>query len=73
MMQDLVGCPLPQHLHCSSAGAALLRVEEHVQSDPWLQAESHAPWELHSEDPGHLAGWERILDSTHVLLRPGSK
>lgn len=44
------------------AGAALLCVKEHVQSDPRLQAESDAPWELHSEDSGHLTGWEWILD-----------
>lgn len=59
--------------HPSSAGAALLRVKEHVQSEPWLQAESDASWELHGEDPGHLAGWERIVDWAHILLRRGPK
>lgn len=54
-----------------SAGAALLRLQKHVQSEPWLQAESDASWELHSEDSGHLTGWERILDRAHLLLRPG--
>ena len=66
-------CPLPEPQCCSSAGAALLCVEEHVQSDPGLQAEGDAPWELHGEDSGHLARWERILDRAHVLLRPGRK
>lgn len=62
--------PEPQ---CCSAGAALLCVQEHVQNEPWLQAESDASWELHDEDSGHLAGWEWILDRVHVLLRPGLK
>lgn len=64
-------CPEP--LCCPSAGVALLRVEEHVQSEPRLQAESDASWELHGEDPGHIAGWERILDRADILLRPGRK
>lgn len=59
-------------LFCS-AGATLLCLKEYVQSDPWLQAESDASWELHGEDSGHLAGWEWILDWAHVLLRPGPK
>lgn len=50
-----------------------MRVKEHVQSEPWLQAESDASWELHGEDSGHLPGWERILDRAHLLLRPGPK
>lgn len=69
----VVCCPPPEPQCRSPAGAALLRVEEHVQSDPWLQAESDASWELHGEDPGHLTGRERILDRAHVLLRPGRK
>lgn len=63
----------PERPRCSSAGAALLRVEEHVQSEPRLQTESDASWELHGENPGHLSGWERIMDRAHVLLRRGSK
>lgn len=50
------------------AGASPLCVQDHVQDDQWLQAESDALWELHSEDPSYLAGRERILDRAHILL-----
>lgn len=73
VMQCCFRPPPEPRCFLSPTGAALLRVEEHVQRDPRLQAESDASWELHGEDPGHIAGWERILDRAHILLRPGPK